>query len=225
MRAPHETDSVVEHILEILRPLEPGMERTATALVVEGLGSVIEVVNAVERLPDGPALRQYAKKLDKTLAEVEKQLASPWFTLVMWSTRDDEIRARLKKRIAAFLSEETPVEQGRSPRIWEGWDVEPREAALAALAPIRAACARALSPAGYRLRHHPNYDYVKYWSAMVAFLLMGLLSTHKITGTEGGPFWNVASLVYEATTRKRSGSMKRACDRVLASRRLGTDSA
>jgi hypothetical protein len=214
-------DETVEHILNHLRPLKPGTECDAPDTIALLLECVGRIAVGGDRLPDNAALRQYAQKLDQTLVKAEELMTSPWFMLVMMGSYSDEPKTRTLSPDELDLSDEELLECGDQRR-WRTYGPS-RRAALAALAPIRAACAHILTP-GYSYRRHSNFDSAKVWSAHMAYALMKGFSTHKITGTEGGSFWNVASLVYEAVTGKPSRSMKRACDKVLAARRKGTDS-
>jgi hypothetical protein len=61
----------------------------------------------------------------------------------------------------------------------------------------------------------PNSDRSKHLCAWVARGLMEMLSDKKITGTEGGAFRSIATLLYETISGIPNVDLKRACDSAL----------
>ena len=69
------------------------------------------------------------------------------------------------------------------------------------------------------IKFHANYDHAKHLSSQSAHVLMKGMSEKKITGTEGGGFRTIASLLYEAISGLPDTDLKRSCDSVLRNAR------
>jgi hypothetical protein len=92
-------------------------------------------------------------------------------------------------------------------------DIEHASQTFAAeLKRMRKVCALAVDP---DLGFHANYDHAKHLSSQSAHVLMKGMSEKKITGTEGGGFRTIASLLYEAISGLPDTDVKRSCDSVL----------
>jgi hypothetical protein len=183
---------IVKEIVDHLRPWKDRVsETTVSAEVNRELDILLQYVPRQARWSDRTRNRAHAQKLDGALREVEKltRLASTpgYLAFLLFSPRS-----------------------GPSPSIS---DIEHASQTFAAeLKRMRKVCALAVDP---RFGFHANYDHAKHLSSQSAHVLMKGMSEKKITGTEGGGFRTIASLLYEAISGLPDTDLKRSCDSVL----------
>ena len=183
---------IVKEIVDHLRPWKDrASEATVSAEVNRELDILLQYVPRQARWSDRTRNRAHAQKLDGALREVEKltRLASTpgYLAFLLFSPRS-----------------------GPSPSIS---DIEHASQTFAAeLKRMRKVCALAVDP---RFGFHANYDHAKHLSSQSAHVLMKGMSEKKITGTEGGGFRTIASLLYEAISGPPDTDLKRSCDSVL----------
>jgi hypothetical protein len=187
-------DEIVEDIHRYLRPLK--QKKSAAGVIAEvnqAIDSQIESARKRERVPVLSMLLKNAKMLDLALAKVEALLQSAPGPLI-WK----------------IFYPGTPAKT--APREAELVIFKRAEAFSAELKEMRKKCAHA---GNTEFGDHPNYDYAKHASAWGAHGLMAELSNAKISGSQGGAFRVIASLLYEAITGEQDVDLKRACDSVL----------
>ena len=183
---------IVKEIVDHLRPWKDRVsEATVSAEVNRELDILLQYVPRQARWSDRTRNHAHAQKLDGALREVEEltRLASTpgYLAFLLFSPRS-----------------------GPSPSIS---DIEHASQTFAAeLNRMRKVCALAVDP---RFGFHANYDHAKHLSSQSAHVLMKGMSEKKITGTEGGEFRTIASLLYEAISGLPDTDLKRSCDSVL----------
>ena len=183
---------IVKEIVDHLRPWKDRVsEATVSAEVNRELDILLQYVPRQARWSDRTRNRAHAQKLDGALREVEEltRLASTpgYLAFLLFSPRS-----------------------GPSSSIS---DIEHASQTFAAeLKRMRKVCALAVDP---RFGFHANYDHAKHLSSQSAHVLMKGMSEKKITGTEGGGFRTIASLLYEAISGLPDTDLKRSCDSVL----------
>jgi hypothetical protein len=182
---------IVEEIVVWLLPWKHRMsEATVTAAINPRLDLLLRVPLDA-KLGDRRQNRAHAEQLDDALLEVETLLASAPLVLSL-----------------ALFDPVTITEDG----VFVPSSNDERKYFAGELTRLRKVCADAIDP-GFGF--HPNYDIIKYHCARSAHYLMRDLSDKKISGTNDGAFWNIASLLYEAVSGQKNVTLKRACDSAL----------
>jgi hypothetical protein len=143
--------------------------------------------------------RDYTKKLDKALSNVEKLLlSSPGALPFILFPPPPPMK---------------PVETVEE--ILQQTDVR-ADPLFAELKRLRKVCSRK-----YGL--DPNHDHAKNLSAQFSHGLMQERSDKKISSTEDQAFRIITSLLYEAVSGQRGADLKRACDAVIDRKRQTPD--
>jgi hypothetical protein len=205
-------NDIVEGIVDNLKPWKNNRSRNAiTADVNHSIDMLRELVPVQEELLDQKPFREYRKKLDQALSDVEKILESgaqsfTWFLFPPTQTAFVPVM---------MMSEESFKEYFDN-------DNEGANAFRTELKRLRTVCA-------HDIGLHPNYDIAKRRSADFARGLMTILSDQKITTTENGAFRIITGLLYEAVSGVKDVELKRACDDAIRGsypyliNKIGTD--
>jgi len=191
---------IVDDILRVLggdelkRDLRLPEDETRRRLLelVEGLR-----LRAARHLPSRATRRaasNYASKVDTCILELEKLLASHFWSELLGGDAV-ELDGRLVK--------------STSPAMVEMKNHWKRDAFMEQLAQIRARCRILMAPLGMG----PEVDDVRNVCASAAYYFMHTFTCRPITGTTEGDFEVISGLLYEAATGRSGVSMKRACDR------------
>jgi hypothetical protein len=173
------------------------LREAVRANVAHAIADMRKVIPKWEKSGDRRANREYARKLDKALAKVERLLESERrHNLTLFGTTYIDPWKMTKSEIEAALEHGRLVAKKPgmfSDMLWE----------------MRTACANA---GGY----HPNYDLAAQLCAEWAHYLMDVCSSHgRPTMGPNTRYHQIATLLYEAVTGRKPGkaSLVRACNK------------
>ncbi len=193
---------IVEEVVDNLRPWKNRKSReTVTRDVDHSIGVLRKLVAAQMLLLDQQPFREFRKKLDKALSDVEKVLASKPVMFSQFLFRTTPQVGDSFVSISSMSSREFEEFFNNHHKRSDAFDTE--------LKRLRDICARDVGI-------HPNYDVAKHRSADFAHGLMGALSDQKISGTENKGFRVITTLLYEAISGEKNADLKRACDAAIS---------